>query len=312
MPTFAFVTRESQYNRACADSPTNLDAAHASLYSRSEVREIPDGVRMSGTEGREHLGQVWIGRFLVKLIAVRGLRTMAACSVVVLAAAVGIGTQLHPMEASSATHSLSITSNGTSRGTSCEGQVTSPADKSTCFSGNDLLANSIARAVSIATRPTPTPLPKSQQTTNTYQAPNTAGQPCHDTYMFVPNITQWTTPPGCYATIFVPDRTQYSAPSTFGYCNWWVEALHPKQQDILYGSEYQRSTSPVVGAAMWFPPNVQGASSAGHWAQLVAISSDHYWLLITEMNFGWRGGGFGKVDYRYVHVDPAAGIVYVH
>jgi hypothetical protein len=130
--------------------------------------------------------------------------------------------------------------------------------------------------------------------------------------MFVPNISEWTVPPGCYATIYTPNRSLYTAPSTFGYCNWWVEALHPKQQDILYGTEYARTTTPVVGAAIWFPPNQQGASSAGHWAQVVAIAPDHYWLLITEMNFEWRGGGFGKVDYRYAHVDAAAGVVFVH
>jgi hypothetical protein len=258
---------------------------------------------------RKHLGQWWIASFFGRLIALRGARVLAACGVVVVAAAVGIGTQLHPMGTTSATMHTN-TANATKA--SCAGQTLSAASDPSCFSGNDLLANSISRAVSVAMQPTPAPAQTSQQTALANQAPNTIGQPCHDSYMFVPNITQWTTPPGCYATIYTPDRTQYSAPSTFGYCNWWVEALHPRQQDILYGTEYRRTTTPIVGAAVWFPPNVQGASAAGHWAQLVAIGPDHYWLLITEMNFGWRGGGFGKVDYRYVHVDPAAGIVFVY
>ena len=237
---------------------------------------------------------------------------MVALIVVIVAAVVIVGTQLRPQVASSAMQNNSVSGGSASNAGGCGGQASSDTAGAVCYTSNDLLANSITRAVSVATRPTPTPVPKTQAQTFADQAPNTTGQPCHDSYMFVPKISTWTTPPGCYANIFTPDRSQYSAPSTFGYCNWWVEALHPKQQDILYGSEYARSTTPVVGAAVWFPPNVQGASSAGHWAQLVAIAPDHYWLLITEMNFGWRGGGFGKVDYRYVHVDPGAGVVFVH
>ncbi|HEU5349680.1 MAG TPA: hypothetical protein VFU63_13795 [Ktedonobacterales bacterium] len=242
-----------------------------------------------------------------RLIALRGVRIATVCGVVMVAAVIGIGTQLHSLNASSATY----TSAGTN-GISCSGKPLSSASASSCSSGNDLLANSITRAASVALQPTAAPGSAAKLTAYTDQPANTAGQPCHDSYMFVPNITEWTVPPGCYATIFTPDPSQYSAPSTFGYCNWWVEALHPKQQDILSGSEYTRSAAPIVGSAMWFPPNVQGASAAGHWAQVVAIAPDHYWVLITEMNFGWRGGGFGRVDYRYAHVDANAGVAFVH
>lgn len=266
----------------------------------------------SGTDRRRRLlGTLWFTKFIGGLIARNGVRIAVATIVTLLAAVVIVGTQLQPQIANSAMRNNSVSGGSASNSVGCAGQSSSSSG-AVCYTSNDLLANSITRAVSVATRPTPTPIPKTQAQTFADQPPNTVGQPCHDSYMFVPKITTWTPPPGCYANIFTPDRSQYSAPSTFGYCNWWVEALHPKQQDILYGSEYARSTTPVVGAAVWFPPNVQGASSAGHWAQLVAIAPDHYWLLITEMNFGWRGGGFGKVDYRYVHVDPAAGVVFVH
>jgi hypothetical protein len=240
---------------------------------------------------------------LGRLVAPRGVRVLSAVFLVGLAAAVGVGAQLHTMSASPAVPTVAAT---------CNGQATSSASTTTCFSGNDLVVNSISRAASIALQPQVTTKTVSNQITLLNQIPNTVGQPCHDSYMFVPKITQWTTPPGCYANIFTPNRAAYSAPSTFGYCNWWVEALHPTQQDILYGKEYTRTSTPVVGAAIWFPPNVQGASSAGHWAQLVAIAPDHYWLLITEMNFGWRGGGFGRVDYRYAHVDASAGVAFIY
>lgn len=249
---------------------------------------------------------MWLLRLLGRMIALRGARIILASVVVLLAAIIGVGAQIRPTDTSSATRAP---------GNACVGQLASSAGGpagSSCQMGNDLLANSIARAASVASRPTAAPVPKAVQNAYANQPPNTIGQPCHDSFMFVANISQWTTPPGCYANIYTPDRSLYSAPSTFGYCNWWVEALHPKQQDILYGSEYARTTTPIVGSAIWFPPNVQGASSAGHWAQVVAIGPDHYWLLITEMNFGWRGGGFGKVDYRYAHVDPAAGVEFIH
>ncbi|HEX5439926.1 MAG TPA: hypothetical protein VFW76_03515 [Ktedonobacterales bacterium] len=138
----------------------------------------------------------------------------------------------------------------------------------------------------------------------------TGGLPCQDSYMFVVKISQWTVPPGCYANIYYPNRSAYHASGTFGYCNWWVQALHPNQPDILSGSEYTRTSTPVAGAAVWFNPNVQGAGSEGHWAQAVAVSSDGYWVLITEMNFSWRGGGFGRVDFRYIHV--GAGVYFIH
>ena len=161
---------------------------------------------------------------------------------------------------------------------------------------------------------------RTTKTTSTHQtsstgssgtgAAATGGLPCQESYMFVPNINQWSVPPGCYGNIYYPDRTVYHAPGNFGYCNWWVLALHPTQQNILYGTGYTHSSTPVPGAVVWFDPYVQGAGADGHWAQLVAISPDHYWLLITEMNFSWRGGGWGRVDFRYIHVGPGIRFIY--
>jgi hypothetical protein len=134
------------------------------------------------------------------------------------------------------------------------------------------------------------------------------GEFCQQSYMFVPNITQWTVPPGCYATIYTPNPVNFPARPGFGYCNWWVREQHLNHPDITEGN-FPRSSIPKAGEAVWFDPNVQGASSEGHWAQLVAISPGGYWLLISEMNFGWRGGGFGRVDYRYIHTGP--GVLFV-
>lgn len=138
---------------------------------------------------------------------------------------------------------------------------------------------------------------------------STAGQPCHSSAMFPAHITQWTTPVSCYAGIYRVNTANYVSRSGFGWCNWWVEVLHPNQPDILWGREYRRSSVPTPGAAVYFAPGVQGASSDGHFAQVVAVAPDHYWVLITEMNFTWRGGGWQKVSYRYIHV--GSGVTFI-
>ncbi len=140
---------------------------------------------------------------------------------------------------------------------------------------------------------------------------NTIGQPCHGSTFFVATITQWTVPPGCFATIYTPSPKNYTAVSgAFGWCNWWPEVLHPAHTDFLTNASYQQGSTPVPGAAIHFSPDVQGASSAGHYAQVVAVQPGSPWILVTEMNFTWRGGGFGKVDYRYVKVGPGMTFIY--
>ncbi len=153
-------------------------------------------------------------------------------------------------------------------------------------------------------KPTPTPAP-------TWLGPDTTGQPCHSATLWAPNVGLWTVPPGCYGTIYPIDPSQYPpAGSTFGYCNWWVNELNRDKPNLLYGSQYRRGSVPVPGAAIYFSGLVQGAGASGHFAQVVAIAPDHYWMLITEMNFAWRGGGFGKVDYRYAHVGSGVTFIY--
>lgn len=140
--------------------------------------------------------------------------------------------------------------------------------------------------------------------------PNTSGQPCHAIVAFVPNISQWTVPPGCYGAIYTPNPANYVARPSLGYCDWWVMVLHPDQPNILYSAAYRRGSVPVPGAAIFIAGGVQGASPDGHFAQVMAIAPDHYWILITEMNFSWRGGGWGRVDYRYIHVGPGVSFIY--
>jgi hypothetical protein len=172
------------------------------------------------------------------------------------------------------------------------------------------------QATSLTPLATGTPLPTgygpalSDGSTPVVVAPgaDVTGEFCKQSYMFVPNITQWTVPPGCYADIYTPNPANFPVRPGFGYCNWWVNEQHLNYPDIT-AANLPRSSIPKAGEAVWFDPNVQGASSAGHWAQLVGISPGGYWLLISEMNFSWRGAGFGRVDYRYIHTGP--GILFV-
>lgn len=162
-------------------------------------------------------------------------------------------------------------------------------------------------AIAPTATPSPTPIPTA---TPVPTVATTAAELCTDTYQFVPNIGEWTAPPGCYATIYSPNTADYPYRPGFGYCNWWVRERHLNHPDITENTSLPRGDTPVAGSVVWFDPNVQGATSAGHWAQVVAVAPDGYWFLVSEMNFGWRGGGFGKVDYRYAHTGPGVQFVY--
>jgi hypothetical protein len=135
-------------------------------------------------------------------------------------------------------------------------------------------------------------------------------EPCKDAVKFVPNISTWTVPPGCYGVVYTPNPANYVQRPGFGWCNWWVRVSHPNHPDITENTSYPRGTKPVAGAAIFFDGNEQGAGPDGHWAEAVAVAPDGYWVLISEMNFAWRGAGFGKIDYRYIHVSPHVHFVY--
>lgn len=162
-------------------------------------------------------------------------------------------------------------------------------------------------AIAPAATPSPTPSPTA---TPIPMVATTAAELCTDAQQFVPNIGPWTVPPGCYATIYSPNTADYPYRPGFGYCNWWVRERHLNHPDITENTSLPRGDKPVAGAVVWFDPNVEGATSAGHWAQVVAVAPDGYWFLVSEMNFGWRGGGFGKVDYRYAHTGSGVQFVY--
>lgn len=130
-----------------------------------------------------------------------------------------------------------------------------------------------------------------------------SGEFCHSTTYGTPAM--WRVPPGCYAGIYTPNPHNYPAKPGWGWCNWWPEVLHPSWNIFTL----PRHRIPQLGAAIYFVPGDQGASSVGHWGgDVIAITGN--WVLISEMNDSWRGGGFGRVNYRYIYLDGGVSFVY--
>jgi hypothetical protein len=149
-------------------------------------------------------------------------------------------------------------------------------------------------------------------------APVTTGrapEPCS------PNVpsTVWTAvnfrasgavPPGCYGGVYAINPARYVYRPYFGECNWWVEVLRPDEPTAPYDARLPRGHTARVGATVFFAGYAHGASPTGHYGHVEAISPDGTWMMTSEMNFYWRGGGFGRVVYRYVPIDWTETFIY--
>ena len=113
-------------------------------------------------------------------------------------------------------------------------------------------------------------------------------EPCSPGNWTAKGTAAWTVPPGCLSGVFKGVYWNGRAD-----CFAWVAYVTGGRVTFM-----ATHGSPVVGAAMWFPPGNQGASSGGHWARVVAIASNGK-LLISEQNNYWRGG-YGLLTYRIV------------
>ncbi len=133
-----------------------------------------------------------------------------------------------------------------------------------------------------------------------------AAEPCHSNVYAVGAIYSWKIPPGCYAGIYTVNPANFVYRSGYGWCNWWPEVLHPNDPRILFGA---RHSAPLPGAVVVFAPGVQGASAGGHYGEVVAVLGGG-WILISEMNDSWRGGGFARINYRYVYLEPGVSFIY--
>jgi hypothetical protein len=136
-----------------------------------------------------------------------------------------------------------------------------------------------------------------------------AGQPCQSRVYWNSTVpSEWQVPPGCYGWSYGINPANYVFRPGFGWCNWWPEVMFPRNPNILNSSD--RGSVPRVGAAILYDGGVQGAGGAGHYGYVIAIYPGSYWVLSSEMNFYWRGGGWQRVIYRYIHVGPGVHFIY--
>lgn len=133
--------------------------------------------------------------------------------------------------------------------------------------------------------------------------------PPADPYMFVPG----------HPAFAMTDVNNYYY-WAFGQCTWWAQYKRQDENLTHMGNAqywasgaaargYRVGSVPAAGATAVFQPGVQGAGGAGHVAHVEAVYPQG-WFLISEMNFYWNGGGWGRVDYRYVHTGWGVQFIY--
>lgn len=107
---------------------------------------------------------------------------------------------------------------------------------------------------------------------------------------------------------------------SFGQCTWWSHHKRPDENFYNFGDAwnwanaaraagYTVTSYPVANATVVFAPGVEEAGGIGHVAHVEQVLSGG-WILISEMNFAGNGGGWGRVDYRYI--TPAPGVWFIH
>lgn len=119
-----------------------------------------------------------------------------------------------------------------------------------------------------------------------------------------------------------PSSSQGYYPNYYpwGQCTWW--AAQQRLDENLEGlgnawswaynassNGLSTGTTPAVGATVVFQPGVQGASSLGHVAHVVAVNGNGSFQ-VSEMNYYANGGGFGIVSYRTAYVGWGVSFIY--
>jgi surface antigen len=175
-------------------------------------------------------------------------------------------------------------------------------------------SNPQAIAMNVAT-PTPTATPKPQPT-----KPPVPTLPPGPPYSTDGPYSNSTPPPG-YASFAPKEPSPDPYAGAWGQCVWWAQYKRPDENFIGLGDAknwangarargYTVTQLPVDNATVVFMPGIQGASSsAGHVSHVEEILTGG-WVLVSEMNFAFNGGGWARVDYRYIHV--GTGVYFIH
>src|SRR5690349_4797646 len=166
-----------------------------------------------------------------------------------------------------------------------------------------------ATAAPAAPKPAATSAPPAPPAPSGVLPPPVQPWPPADPFMYVPG----------HPAFAVSNPTNYYAVA-WGQCTWWSQW---KRQDeylahmgnALYwlggaaARGYRTGGFPVAGATVVVQTGVQGAGGAGHVAHVEAAYPGG-WFLVSEMNFYWNGGGWGRVDYRFAHTGYGVYFIY--
>lgn len=172
------------------------------------------------------------------------------------------------------------------------------------------------------------PSSKTAKPPTTTKPPSTTKPPVSSgvsTRISPPPIQPW---PPSSSFMAVPGKRAFavSKPSdgyywwAFGQCTWWAQNLRRDENLRGMGNArywaagarargYRVGSVPAAGATAVFQPGVQGAGGLGHAGHVEKVYPGG-WFLISEMNFYWNGGGWGRVDYRFVRAGPGVEFIY--
>ena len=106
----------------------------------------------------------------------------------------------------------------------------------------------------------------------------------------------------------------------FGQCTWWAQYKRQDENLRRMGNArywaagaasrgYRVGRTPRAGATVVFQPGVEGAGGAGHVAHVEKVYPGG-WFLVSEMNFYWNGGGWGRVSYRFAYARSGVSFIY--
>lgn len=156
-------------------------------------------------------------------------------------------------------------------------------------------------------------------------SPKTNSTPTTPSYISKPPVYPW---PPTWAYMYVPGHPSFKMNPlangyywwAFGQCTWWAQYKRQDENLRHMGNArywaagaasrgYRVGRTPVPNATVVFQPGIQGAGGAGHVAHVEKVYP-YGWFLISEMNFYWNGGGWGRVSYRFAHAGYGVSFIY--
>ena len=156
-------------------------------------------------------------------------------------------------------------------------------------------------------------------------APSGSSSPSSNSGISPAPVHPW---PPKWAYIYVPGHPSFKVnrPANgfywwaFGQCTWWAQYKRQDENLRRMGNArywaagaasrgYRVGHTPRAGATVVFQPGVEGAGGAGHVAHVEKVYPGG-WFLVSEMNYYWNGGGWGRVSYRFAYVRSGVSFIY--